>query len=246
MYQPQTPRALSAAVSGALTAGLVAVLVFGFAAEAVRQTVPALLSLSIEEPPLPPRPREKPAERRTDTKAAPKDEAGERNLRNEATAIVAPPVVPLIVPPPVVVAPFANVGSAKQTGASPLPGPGEGAGTYGDGRGGGGTGGDGDGSGDGEMDRPPRQIGGRISYRDLPERTLELGEEARVTVLYMIEKDGSAAGCRVERSSGYPEIDSLTCRLIEQRFRFRPALDMRGRTIRLPTRQNHYWYARPE
>lgn len=249
MYEPHPPRAVSAATSFALTAGVVAMLVFGFGAEQVKHAVPGLVSIQLGEPPPPPppppRPKERPTERKT-TKAAPKNEEGARNLRNTATPIVAPPIVPLIVPPPVMTAPIANTGAAAQTGASDRPGPGQGAGLSGDGLGGGGLGGDGDGDGDGLMARPPRQVGGRISYRDLPEDTLALGEEAAVTVTYTIERDGTANGCRVERSSGYPSIDSLTCRLIEQRFRFRPAVNRQGQAIRTPTRQNHYWYAREE
>jgi protein TonB len=36
-------------------------------------------------------------------------------------------------------------------------------------------------------------------------------------------------GCRVTRSSGSRALDSTTCRLIEQRFRFRPSRDALGR-----------------
>ncbi|MFA9201554.1 MAG: energy transducer TonB [Cypionkella sp.] len=246
MYVSQPPRAVSAALSTGLTAAVVALLAFGFGVGREAQAVPGLLAVELRDPPPPPPPPPERPERRRADRPAPANDPGRRNLENKATAIVAPPVTPLIVPPPVVAAPAADTGSAAQTGASPLPGPGRGAGSYGDGIGGGGTGGDGDGTGDGLMARPPRQIGGRISYRDLPEDTLALGEEAAVTVTYTIERDGRASGCRVERPSGYPTIDHLTCRLIEQRFRFRPAVDRRGEAIRMPTRQNHYWYAREE
>ena len=244
MYVSQPPRAVSAATAGALTAGILAVLVFGFGATREPQAAPGLLAIDLSEPP-PPRPRERPEQRRAE-KAAPKDEAGERNLRNKATAIVAPPVMPLIVPPPVTVAAQADVGSARQTGASPLPGPGRGAGSYGDGLGGGGAGGEGDGSGDGEAVQGPRRTAGRMAFRDLPEGLLAEGEEAAVRVIFTVLADGSVTGCRVDRSSGYPSIDSLTCRLIEQRFRYRPARDRDGRAVRSQVRETHTWYASPE
>lgn len=245
MYVPQPPRAVSAATSLALTAGILAVLVFGFGATRAPQAVPGLLAIDLSEPRPPPRPKERPERQRAD-KAAPEDEAGKRSLKNKATAIVAPPVVPLIVPPPVVVAPQADVGSASQTGASPLPGPGRGAGSYGDGLGGGGTGGEGDGSGDGEAVQGPRRTAGRIAFRDLPEGLLAEGEEAAVRVIFTVLASGSVTGCRVDRSSGYPSIDSLTCRLIEQRFRYRPARDRNGRAVRSQVRETHTWYASPE
>lgn len=244
MYVSQPPRAVSAGVSLALTAGVVALLVFGLGTARQSAIVPALLSVDLSEapPPPPPRPKQRPEQRRRD-KAAPKDEAGMKNLRNKATAIVAPPVVPLIVPPPVVTAPAADMGSAPQTGASDQIGPGRGAGRYGNGLGGGGLGGDGDGTGDGEAVQGPRRTAGRMSYSDLPETALALGEEAAVTVVFAVEADGRVTGCRVDRASGRPAIDSLTCRLIEQRFRYRPALDRRGRPVRSHVRETHEWVA---
>ncbi|MGX7952410.1 energy transducer TonB [Tsuneonella sp. HG249] len=245
MYAPQPPRAVSAALSTGLTAAIVALLVFGFGVTRTVEQAPGLLAIELEEPPPPPKPNERP-EKRTSTKAAPKEEAGRRNLENKATAIVAPPVVPLIKPPPVVTAPAADVGSAAQTGASPILGPGRGAGSYGDGLGGGGTGGEGDGSGDGEAVVGPRRTSGRMAFGDLPEGLLAENEEAAVRVVFTVLATGSVTGCRVDRSSGYPSIDGLTCRLIEQRFRYRPARDRKGRPVRSMVRETHSWYASPE
>lgn len=243
MYAPQTPRTASAVLAIALTAGLVAVLFFGFAASRPMASVPAMISIALTEPPPPP-PKQKPKpEVRDARKAAPKDDAGRRNLRNQATAVVAPPVVPLVVPPPIIAAPIANLGSGAQTGASDLPGPGQGAGRFGDGFGGGGTGGNGDGDGGGPAVQGPRRKSGRIAFEDLPEDALALGEEAPVMVVYAVERDGTVTGCRAERSSGRSAIDSLTCRLIEQRFRYRPALDRNGRPVRSMVRETHTWVA---
>lgn len=242
MYVSQPPRAVSALTSVGLTAAIVALLVFGFGVTRAPEAVPGLLAIDLAEAPPVPRPTQRP-ERRRANKAAPKDDPGMRNLRNKATAIVAPPVTPLIVPPPVTVAAQADVGSAAQTGASPLPGPGRGAGTYGDGLGGGGTGGDGDGTGDGEAVRGPRRTAGRIAYGDLPEGTLPEGAEAAVEVIFAVDPDGTASECRIERTSGIPEIDRLTCRLIEQRFRYRPATNRFGRPVRALVAETHTWVA---
>lgn len=242
MYEWRPPRAVSAASSIAITALIGAALVLGFGVEHLPARVPSLVSIDLTEPPPPPRAKERP-QRRSADKPAPKEDAGLRNLRNKATAIVAPPVVPLIVPPPVIVAPQADAGSAPQTGASDLPGPGRGAGTYGDGLGGGGTGGDGSGSGDGEAVRGPRRTAGQLRYQDLPETALPLGEEAAVTVVFAVGADGRVSECRAERASGHPAIDGLTCRLIEQRFRYRPALDRRGRPVKSYVRETHTWIA---
>ena len=106
--------------------------------------------------------------------------------------------------------------------------------------------GDGDGSGGGEAVEGPRQIGGRIAYRDLPEGLLAEGREAAVRVVFAVRADGKAEDCEIDRSSGNSTIDALTCRLIEQRFRFRPALDRRGRPVRSYVQETHTWYASPE
>jgi protein TonB len=244
MYTGQPPRAIAAASSAALTALVFGVLVFGLNAAMVVSKAPALVAITFEAQPPPalPKPRQRPV-RHNATKAAPKDDAGRRNLRNIATPVVAPPVVPLIVPPPVIAAPIANIGAAPKTGASDRLGPGAGAGRYGNGRGGGGTGGDGDGDGDGGAVEGPRRKSGRIAYSDLPEDALAIGDEAPVVVIYAVEPDGSADRCRIDHSSGHPAIDSLTCRLIEQRFRFRPALDRNGRPVRSMIRETHTWVA---
>ena len=65
-------------------------------------------------------------------------------------------------------------------------------------------------------------------------------------MIYTVEPDGRATGCRITASSGSAELDSHTCRLIEQRFRFRPSLDGRGRPVRSRIVQDHYWEVQDE
>ncbi|WP_260583078.1 energy transducer TonB [Sphingopyxis sp. PET50] len=48
---------------------------------------------------------------------------------------------------------------------------------------------------------------------------------------FTVETSGRATRCRVSRSSGDASLDATTCRLIEERFRFRPATDPAGRAI---------------
>jgi protein TonB len=179
-------------------------------------------------PPQPPRPHE-----------AAKDDAGARNIRNQATQVVAPPVVqPLVVPPPVITAPVAGVGSAANNGASNLPGPGQGAGGFGNGRGGGGDGGDGD------WETPPREIrtNSELSLRDLPEGLFDDDRPGfSLLVRFSVMTDGSAANCRVMRSNGPPSVDAIICRQIEQRFRLRPALDVNGRPVRSTMEKELYF-----
>jgi protein TonB len=49
----------------------------------------------------------------------------------------------------------------------------------------------------------------------------------------------------VTRSSGSRELDSVTCRLIMQRFRYRPARDAEGRPIAETIAGEHVWEVAP-
>lgn len=188
-----------------------------------------------EEPPPPPR-----QDDRREGAASPP------NLRARATPIVAPPpVIPPPVPPPLVAALEPGTGSAPFAGNADIRGPGTGSGGIGDGTGSGGRG-DGDGGGRGDGDTPPRQIGGRIRHSDFPRAFDEAGIGGTVGVRFLIETDGRVPECEVTRSSGTRELDALTCRLIRERFRFRPALDERGRPFASMMVQNHEWVVEEE
>ena len=225
----------------AIFGAMLALLALGLNVQRTAATALRLVSVDLAEAPQPTGQPKAPEPRAR--KPAPRHEASPRNVRNEATAVVAPPVRPLVVPP-VVTAPQAGIGSAANNGASSLPGPGQGAGGAGNGLGGGGLGGNGAGDGDGEAVVGPRQTGGKMSYKDLPEGVLGLGQEASVDVVYAVNPDGRASNCRAEHSSGYPLLDNLACRLIEQRFRFKPARDRLGRPVRAWVEETHSWIAR--
>ena len=238
MYASQQNRTVSALASTAIVAGIGAMLLLGLQAGPVAQATQALVALDLLPPRPSPTPSPTPPPPKT-KKSAPKGDPGKRNLKNKATQIVAvkPPIL-IVPPPPVVVATTpANIGNATQSGMSDRPGPGQGAGNYGDGLGGGGDGGD----GDGVAETGPRKIRGRLAFEDLPEDALVPGQEARVAVRYAVETNGSATGCRPVRSSGFPRIDSLACRLIERRYLFRPAKNRAGRPVRSIVEENHTW-----
>ncbi|HEX8640292.1 MAG TPA: TonB family protein [Allosphingosinicella sp.] len=178
----------------------------------VRLSAPAgspLKLFDVIEPPPPPEtiPEPTPAPR---GEAAPPSRAGRR-------APTAPaPVVPLPVP------------KAPPAGAAPLEGPSTGTGGSGRGTG---SGGDGTGTGSGLAARAVR-IGGSISgATDYPRSALRAGIEGSVSVRFVVGTDGRVGGCRVTRSSGHAELDAITCRLIEARFRYRPARDADGTPV---------------
>ena len=97
-------------------------------------------------------------------------------------------------------------------------------GDLGEGRSGGGGGG-------GGLARHAEWVGGGIGNRDYPEAAKRAGLQGVVDVLFNVHTDGRVSGCRIDHSSGSPELDRLTCALTEQRLLYNPALDVSGKPI---------------
>ncbi len=188
-------------------------------------------------PPPPPPPEEK-VKPRPSASRKPEGAASPPNLKSKATEVVAPPPVVPVVPPPVVVAEKAGVGAQATAGASDVRGPGTGSGGIGNGTG---SGGYGDGDGGGGEETPPRWRKGRLKDSDYPREAAETGIRGRVSVRYLVQTDGRVSRCRVTRSSGSRELDDLTCRLIEERFRYDPSLDAAGRPVESTIVEDHEW-----
>lgn len=181
-----------------------------------------------EPPPPPPAERSVPAEVRVEE---PEGAAAPPSLRAKATPVVAPPPkVRLEVPPPVAAAPRPTpaVGNDRSTGASDKDGPGTGSGGEGAGTG---SGGEGSGTGGGRAARARRVSGTINGATDYPAAARRAGIEGSVSVRFTVETDGSVSGCTVLRSTASPELDAVTCRLIERRFRYDPATDAAGRLV---------------
>lgn len=230
-------RAGGAVAALAVTVGLGAVLALGLA---VRDRL-AGADDAVAMFEVPPEPKPKPkVERMPERNTRPSGEAAPPNLRSRATEVVVPkPVVPIVVQPLVIAAEKAADGVQATNGAAEVAGPGTGAGGQGDGFGGGGSG-DGDGAGDPDA-TPPQQIRGRIRDSDYPEDLADRGIGGSVTVVFLVQTDGRVTECDVDRSSGIARLDALTCRLIRERFRFRPSRDGRGRPVPAYVRETHEW-----
>jgi protein TonB len=126
------------------------------------------------------------------------------------------------------------------TGSGTSAGSGSGGGTGGDGSGtGNGEGGDGD-----EGATGAEQIAGEITSRDYPRDLFEAEVGGRVGILFTVSPAGRVSDCRVTRSSGTPALDGLTCHLIRERFRYRPATDGRGRAVEDEIQGVHEWVPR--
>ena len=218
--------ALAAVVLVQLVLGFV--LLTGLRVELTRSAgaVQRLIEIALPKPPPPPppppiRPAAKPAHRTSSApKAAPKPLGGSPGPQ---PAHAPPSVKPIVAVRP----------NAAPSGGGSGTGPALGSGA------GGGTGGQGYGEGEGGTDL--EHIAGEILPSDYPPGLGRAGIGGRVTVTFTVLVNGRATGCHVARSSRVPELDALTCRIIEQRFRFRPSTDRYGRPIADEVDWDHDW-----
>jgi len=200
-----------------------------------------------EEPPPPVTPA-RPDEAKQKKRPKPKDPEGAAsppNRKNTPTEIVAPePKIP--VPTPIDAAPIAGQGSAPAAGAAPVVGPGTGRGGQGVGLGSGTQGSGTGGGGGGGVAARARWISGSIRESDYPSAALKARKGGTVRLRFVVAPNGRVSQCTVTGSSGSTALDETTCRLIRNRFRYRPARDFAGRPIAEAIRGEHEWELGPE
>jgi periplasmic protein TonB len=206
------------------------VLIAGLTVGVSRGISDPLKLFSVTPPPPPPKTVPEPphASHRKSGKASP------ANLRARPAEIVAPKVDIPPPPPPVVAAPKAGPGMAPSAGAAPVPGPGTGAGGQGDGNGGGGD-------GDGDGGTPLELIKGHISDSDYPREAYNAHASGTVYLRFIVGANGRVTNCTVTKSSGNADLDNTTCRLIMERFRYRPTRDRNGKAIPDEVTGFHKW-----
>jgi protein TonB len=189
------------------------------------EAVQKLVDITLPKPPPPPPPQavKEPAVKRQSSSAPKAERKPLGGSPGPKPAHEPPSIAPVIAIHPTV-AP-----SGGGTGTGPALGSGSG----------GGTGGQGYGEGEGGTDL--EHIGGEILPSDYPPQLGRAGVGGRVTVTFTVQVNGRATGCHVTRSSRVQELDALTCRIIEQRFRFRPSMDRYGRPYADEVDWDHDW-----
>ena len=188
--------------------------------------VQRLVQINLAEPP-PPNTTETKRTQAHRPEAAPKAEPKPLGGSPGPQPAHAPPSVTPAVAVRPTVAP-----SGGGTGSGPALGSGSGGGTGGSGYGdvGGGT--------------DAEQIAGAIVPSDYPRNLRRAGIGGTVFFVFTIGADGRVTRCGVTRSSGVPELDVLTCRLVMQRFLYRPSTDRNGRPVPTEADGEHEWIAR--
>jgi protein TonB len=222
------PRERAMALAGVvlIQAALGIVLLIGLRVqiETYREAAQRLIDVSLE-----PAPRPTPPQRSRTASSAPKAEV--QKPGGSAGPVPAPPApsVPSTVPMPSA-APVSAGGGGAGSGAGTASGPGGGAGGNGSGESAGGT--------------DLEQIAGEITPRDYPRHLGNAGIGGRVGILFTVGVNGRVTRCTVTSSSGIPELDALTCRLIVKRFRYRPSTDRYGRPVPDEVEGEQIWEAR--
>lgn len=218
LRRPARSQLVSALMAGAIELGLLLGLLFGLAGHSATQVSNAIAAITFSDPKPRPTPPPPPERHHKDAgKAAPAAKKAKAAPVYAPKLAIAKPLVP------------ASPNPGKEAGASngaALAGQGGGAGGIGNGTG---SGGNGDGEGDGGDD--PEWVGGKIKDSDYPSEARAIRARGTTETEIRVSADGRPAGCSVTRSSGNGALDATTCRLVLQRFRFRPARDATGRTI---------------
>ncbi|MGE5564445.1 MAG: energy transducer TonB [Bacillota bacterium] len=231
-YPGTRPRERLVALAGValVQLGLGAALLSGFRVDVLRRNelISRLVEITLPRVPPPPSPvvHVRPADRHS--------AAGPKALAKPLGGSPGP--LPAHSPP--APAPIVSLRpSAPPSGGGSGNGPAAGSGA------GGGTGGQGFGADD-EGGTDLVQIAGAILPSDYPRDLRERGIGGRVSMVFTVGPSGRVTSCTITRSSGVPELDGLTCRLIEQRFRYRPSTDRYGRPMADEVEGEHDWVAR--
>jgi len=193
------------------------------------RAAPGLVALQLDAPPTP---------------APPPDKADEGAAAPPSRGATKAPSPPEPVPPPLArptpAEPAVDPGSQQASGAGAAPGSGAGQGGEGSGAG---SGDSGAGRGSGAI-TPPVRVAGALTNADYRRTRPPAGAAGTVVVSFRVRSDGAVDRCTVLRTSGYEALDSATCRLIEQRFRYQPARDAGGRPVDWEVRTDYTWRPR--
>lgn len=210
--------------------GAVFALLRAFDIDVVPQAVKSIVSFDIALDPPAPEP-EKIEE------VEPEGMSGAAAPTAKAKEISAPPArVPKKESPPA--PPVSNTGTETKSGAA-SGGTGTGAGGPGIATG---SGGSGQGSGGDPFTRRAEKVSGEIRAKDYPRASASDRDGAYVIVHFTVTPDGSTRNCRVARSSGNPEVDRITCQLVVERFRYKPAVDANGNPTSEKVGWKQWWW----
>lgn len=93
--------------------------------------------------------------------------------------------------------------------------------------------------------KPSSPLKGLFSGADYPWMALVQNEQGSVTMTFLVDEKGEVADCSVDRTSGIPVLDTMSCYVVKSRARFAPAIGRDGKPIRSAYTQTVDWRIRP-
>jgi TonB family protein len=87
----------------------------------------------------------------------------------------------------------------------------------------------------------PRHTAGNFRDSDYPTAALDRNQVGTTMVRLTVAPDGSAGDCRLIFSSRSRDLDTTTCRVILERFRYEPARDAEGNPVAAMITQRVQW-----
>lgn len=78
---------------------------------------------------------------------------------------------------------------------------------------------------------PATNPGSWVTNDDYPARAMFEEREGMTGFRLTIRTNGLPSGCEITASSGHPDLDAATCRLVMERARFTPGRDARGEAV---------------
>ncbi len=84
-------------------------------------------------------------------------------------------------------------------------------------------------------------IAGSIAADDYPQAAQNIGESGTVTARFVIDARGQVIACTTNTQVALPNLSAGTCAIIQQRFRFTPAQDAKGKPVSETRTQRVTW-----
>ncbi|HEX6660308.1 MAG TPA: energy transducer TonB [Sphingomicrobium sp.] len=86
---------------------------------------------------------------------------------------------------------------------------------------------------DGRIAVPPKgDVRKVFTDRDYPSEAMNRRQEGTAQFFLMIDQTGKVAACHVLKASGIPALDGMGCSVIQERAKFSPAMDSKGKPVR--------------
>jgi len=220
-----------------LHAAVIWALITGLAGRVTQQVAQQLnaIEIPLDRPTPTPTPTPPPPKPTTTREAPAKPAAASAPEGRKAPPVIQAPVPAIVILPQVPAAPQVASGSASAgsgTGAGGS-GNGSGSGSAGNGSGGGGNG----------VALRARQIKGSLKRSDYPSELRKAGIGGEVSILVTIGTSGMVDSCAIVRGSGVAQLDEMTCRLVKERYQFKPARNASGQPVQDTIRETHFWWS---